>query len=187
MKDERDAIIKRLVGALQELLSCKCEGLACLQEVDQAPPIGVCLAIIRTLPIYGPCRHWAAAESALAAANMKEQPDGGVALYHRVFCEETFEDAAQTIFRLVKAAAARFPNASRFLYLDIDDHRNPEGGYDKDMFELQKEFLVRYMMPFLSGAFFPLADAPGGIRNTKGQREDLPKQLTIYKDDIVIG
>ena len=63
-----------------------------------------------------------------------------IVLYHRVMRRENFEKAATDIFNLLKSAQTKSPNVARILYVDIDGHKNDQGGYDNDMFELQKDF-----------------------------------------------
>lgn len=106
---------------------------------------------------------------------MPTKPLPGVAIYHRVFAHETFEEAATKIFELIKKAQETMPGRGRFLYLDIDGHRNPVGGFDHDMLELQAEFMVGFLMPWLKQAVMPLAD----LANPKRQRNDLPEMLEI--------
>jgi len=64
------------------------------------------------------------------------------------------------------------------LYLDIDGHRNREGGFDADMLELQQHFILGFLMQFLSEVNMPLA---AGVRrkDESPQSEDIPEELTI--------
>jgi hypothetical protein len=100
-----------------------------------------------------------------------------IALYHRVYRHEPFEKAAQDIFEIVRHAQREFPGKPRALYLDIEGHRNANGGFDNDMYELQKEFVLGLLMPFLTEAHEPLA----AVRQKPGvvQRDDLPDALQI--------
>jgi hypothetical protein len=107
--------------------------------------------------------------------------DGAAALYHCVYAKEEFDTAAKMIFDLVKSAQTTKPDAKRILYLDIDGHRNALGGYDQDMIELQKEFLIGFLGPYLSEIYMPLMH----IKNIKPQRNDLPDELIIKPADIV--
>lgn len=99
-----------------------------------------------------------------------------LALYHCVFSEEDFDDAAHALFDLVAYTRRTFPGAERHLFLDIEGHRMPNDAFDEDMFELQKEFLVGYLLQFLTEARVPLVH----VRNQKPQLEDLPDELHIY-------
>jgi hypothetical protein len=108
-----------------------------------------------------------------------EKSEGGrVVIYHRVYSKEGFEEAAQTLFRLVRQAQKTSPGAERVLYLDIDGHRNKAGGFDHDMFELQQHFILGFLMQFLTEVKMPLA---AGARRQDGsaQSEDIPEMLNI--------
>lgn len=102
----------------------------------------------------------------------------GIAIYHFVFENENFEESAQIIFDLVKSAQENSPNQKRVLYLDIEGHKNKKGGFDNDMFELQRHFILGFLMPYLSEVHMPLLFA----KNTKLQRNDLPGNLKIFSD-----
>ena len=99
-----------------------------------------------------------------------------MALYHCVYPEENFERAAREIFDLIAHTIEFFPNAKRSLYLDIEGHRTPTDAFDADMFELQKDFLLGFLMPFLAELHTPLIH----VQNPKSQRRDLPEELRIY-------
>jgi hypothetical protein len=45
------------------------------------------------------------------------------------------------------------------LYLDIDGHRNAAGGWDHDMYELQRHFILGFMSEYLSAIHVPLGSA----------------------------
>ena len=68
-----------------------------------------------------------------------------IALYHRVMRRENFEKAAKDLFDLLKGAQIQSPNCPRALFVDIDGHRNDQGGFDNDMYELQKEFGMGFL------------------------------------------
>lgn len=70
-----------------------------------------------------------------------ESDDRAVAIYHVVYSHEGFEESAQILFKLVQRAQRVMPGKPRQLYLDIEGHRNSEGGFDADMLELQTVFL----------------------------------------------
>jgi hypothetical protein len=99
----------------------------------------------------------------------------GIAIYHVVFENETFETAARTLVKLVNEAQKREPNRRRFLYLDIDGHRNEKGGFD--MFELQRHFLSGFLMPYLTELYTPLFQ----VSNSKLQRNDVIGELEVVK------
>jgi hypothetical protein len=89
-------------------------------------------------------------------------------LYHCVYAEEDFKDAAY--------AQRTFPGAERHLFVDIEGHRMPNDAFDGDMVELQNDFLLGFLMDFLTEARVPLIH----VRNPKSQQEDLPEELHIY-------
>lgn len=98
-----------------------------------------------------------------------------VAIYHRVKKHEDFNKSARTILELVQTANLRAPNKDRCLYLDIDGHRNAAGGFDVDMFELQQDFVLGFLLPFLKEAHMPIIS----VENTEDQRNDIPDRLEI--------
>ena len=103
---------------------------------------------------------------------MKEK---GICLYHRIMRRENFETAANDLFHLLRNAQEAYPDKARILYLDIDGHRNAEGGFDEDMLELQKEFGIGFLLPYFTEVYFPLIS----LKNTKGQNNDIPEELVI--------
>jgi hypothetical protein len=104
-----------------------------------------------------------------------EGGDETVALYHVVYLREGFEEAARALFTLVREAQANFPNQRRSLYLDIEGHRNEQGGFDADMSELQKQFLIGFLSQFLAEIHCPLID----VTSAKPQINDIPERLHI--------
>jgi len=71
-----------------------------------------------------------------------------VALYHVVYEHEGFDESAQNLFKLVQSAQSVKPGKKRMLYLDIEGHRNSEGGLNADMFELLNEFLLGFLRTY---------------------------------------
>ena len=88
---------------------------------------------------------------------IEDLPDGNVALYYRAKARQGFLESARQLFHLVRDAQERFPNRRRYLHLEIEGHRNKEGGYDFDMLELQSKFMTEFLMPYLTEACGPLA------------------------------
>ncbi|WNV74344.1 hypothetical protein [Geodermatophilus sp. DSM 44513] len=111
------------------------------------------------------------------AGTSTSESDKVIALYHRVFATEDFDTAADMIFQTVKKAAVEHAGKPRHLYLDIDGHRNDAGGFDHDMCELQKHFLIGYLMHWLTELHLPVMQG-SAVRNPN-QREDLPKHLNV--------
>ncbi len=52
----------------------------------------------------------------------------GVGIVHTMLASENFEQCAARLFQAVAEAQRVSPGAPRFLYLDIEGHRNDEGG-----------------------------------------------------------
>jgi Restriction endonuclease len=103
-----------------------------------------------------------------------------VAIYHVIFSYEKFEEAAQMIFELIKGAQKNSPNANRILYLDIDGHKNKSGGFDGDMFELQKDFILGFLMQYLYEVHMPICS----VRNPKRQINEIPDVVKIFDDAV---
>ena len=102
-------------------------------------------------------------------------PDDAIAIVHRVLAHEDFDETARILLKLLNDAQSKFPGANRYLYLEIDGHRNSKGGFDQDMLELQTKF----MGEFLIGADTPLAK----LKNPKPQNNEIPKELNLIKID----
>lgn len=101
--------------------------------------------------------------------------DKKIAIYHAVLKNEDFVISAKTLYELVYWAQQKSPNQPRVLYLDIDGHRNSQGGFDHDMFELQRNFIMEFLMPYLAEVHMPL----GSVANKKMQQNDMPEELKI--------
>ncbi len=101
-----------------------------------------------------------------------------IAIYHAIFPDEDFETSASTLMKLVSSAQENYPNRKRALYLDIDGHRNEKGGFDNDMFELQRYFLLGFLMQYLSELYIPMM----AVQNNKFQRNDIPSELHFVED-----
>jgi hypothetical protein len=63
--------------------------------------------------------------------------------------------------------------------LDIEGHRNRNGGFDPDMLQLQSKFATEFLLQFLSRAVMPLAT----IDNPNPQNNDLPDELILCSKD----
>jgi hypothetical protein len=101
----------------------------------------------------------------------------GVAICHLVLAEEDFSTAAEHIVRLIAAAQDEAPNAPRHLFLYVEGHRNANGAFDRDMFELQRHFLLGFLMQYLTELSMPLMVA----RNKKAQINSVPESLKVHK------
>ena len=104
-----------------------------------------------------------------------ESNDRAVAIYHVVYSHEGFNESAQILFELVKRAQKIQPDKKRILFLDIEGHRNSNGGFDADMLELQKDFLPGFLSRFLSEIHCPLIS----VMNPEPQENDILPELII--------
>jgi hypothetical protein len=98
-------------------------------------------------------------------------------LYHRIFSDEDFRTSVSTIVKMVHSVQREYPNRQRLFFLDIDGHRNKRGHFDRDMFELQIQFLGQFMLQYLTEIHTPLLH----LRNTKLQNNDVPDHLQIVE------
>ena len=104
----------------------------------------------------------------------------GILIYHDFAVYENFERAARRIFAILHRTQREYPGKPRFLHLNVQGHRNDAGGYDRDAYELMKDFIPSTLFPFLSEVTTPLYHS----RNTRGQRNDLPADLQFdYPSD----
>jgi hypothetical protein len=104
-----------------------------------------------------------------------ESDNRAIAIYHVVYEHEGFESSAQALLKLVQQAEEKQPGTKRNLYLDIEGHRNHEGGFDADMSELQNEFLLGFLSRYVSEIHAPLLNA----RNPHPQDNKIPSTLII--------
>ena len=66
------------------------------------------------------------------------QDDSTEALYHVMRDREDFGETAQALFEIVRYAITEFTGRRRLLYLDIEGHRNPACGFDRDADQIGK-------------------------------------------------
>jgi hypothetical protein len=115
------------------------------------------------------------------AYNKPERPgiwmsfDNSVGIYHIIQQNDTFEQAAQDLFNLIKDAQNRFPEWPRVLYLDINGHLDEQGRFTQDFVELQQEYMFATLAPFLTALETPMVEG----YNPQPQRNDLPDRLRI--------
>ena len=107
----------------------------------------------------------------------------GIAIYHVVYEHEDFEITANILYKLLQNAQKQFSNYKRYLYLDIDGHRNMKNGFEHDMYELQVKFIMQVLAPFLTEIHMPL----GVFKNNKLQGNDVFESLCISncQEDMV--
>jgi hypothetical protein len=104
-----------------------------------------------------------------------DSDDRASVIYHVVYSHERFDESAQALFKLVQRCQQVRPGTARKLFLDIEGHRNSEGGFDADMLELQQDFLLGFLARFLAEIHCPLFQ----VTNPKPQENDIPEELII--------
>lgn len=67
---------------------------------------------------------------------LMEEQKKNIVVYHRILSRENFETAAKNLIHLLADVQEKNADMSRILYVDIDGHRNQNGGFGKDMLEL---------------------------------------------------
>jgi hypothetical protein len=107
-----------------------------------------------------------------------KEEKGAVAIYHRVYSTEGFEEAARALHKLVLKAQEKWPGKKRLLYLDIDGHRNSEGGFEPAMFGLQQEFLLGLLGQYLTEVHGPLLST----QRKTSQSDDVPEHFEVRKE-----
>lgn len=106
-------------------------------------------------------------------------PGNTIAAYHVVREADSFEEAAQEAFGLIRKAQERFPDWPRVYYLDVQGHRGRAKGFEPAFYEFQQEFLFSTIAPFVTALETPLT---GPLVNPDEQRNDVPDRLTIEQD-----
>ncbi|MCW3105173.1 MAG: endonuclease [Bacteroidetes bacterium] len=101
--------------------------------------------------------------------------DKGIVFYHAILPKDTFEDAARVMFSSIYETQKKYPNQERYMYIDIDGHRNEKGAFDHDMYELQCYFNLNVILPYVTRIYSPLIS----VQNKFPQRNDIPESLEI--------
>lgn len=99
----------------------------------------------------------------------------GIGLYHLVLSNEDLTTAAEMLWKLVFSAQERYPRRPRLLFVDIEGHRNNDGKFDQEMWELQRHFIAGALARYLSEIDMPLIH----VRNARAQRNDIPPEFRI--------
>src|SRR5436309_1176620 len=107
------------------------------------------------------------------------QPTGPIAIAHRVLAHENFDRTAHILLKLLNNAQRKFPAAKRSLFLEIDGHRNSNGGFDEEILELQSKFMQEFLLQFLTRAVTPLAE----FENPNPQIDVIPQELHLVRFD----
>lgn len=100
-----------------------------------------------------------------------------IAVYYLVGEETTFEEATQEILELLTKASHESPFQDRILYIDIEGHSDSSGKYDRDMQELQQNFITNFLLQYFVEINTPVKK----YVNKKPQNNDVPNELKILK------
>lgn len=113
--------------------------------------------------------------------NQEKEDDNsaGIAIYHVIYEDEGFYEAAKDLFELLKSSQEKMENKKRYLYLDIDGHMDSFGRFDKDMSELLQNYIIEALLPYFYEIHTPLLD----VRNSNPQRNDIPDNCTILNTE----
>lgn len=84
------------------------------------------------------------------------QPDGGAVLYHRVLEHESVTEAANDIWNVIRMSYEKRNPDERTLILDIDGHRNSEGGFESPMYLFIKQVCVGILPAFVDEIKTPI-------------------------------
>lgn len=95
-----------------------------------------------------------------------------VELHFTVKKSDTFESVTSRIFDLIANAQAKCPDQDRYLFIEIEGHRNKNGGFDKGMMKLQTHFLLGLVGEYVKGIKTPSYR----FTNPKEQNNSFPKE-----------
>jgi hypothetical protein len=103
-----------------------------------------------------------------------------ILLYDVMKKGEDYEGSMERAVGIVRHAMKQFPGKQRIFVLDIDDHRNSAGGWDRDSLDYQHAIL-NILGPWLSEIQVPLIH----VKARKPQREDeMPPVVLMDADDL---
>lgn len=108
----------------------------------------------------------------------KPKDEKAISIYHVVYENEDFNDAAHALIELTQSAQQKFPGKKRVLFLDIDGHKLENGAFDHDMWELQFHFILKNLFNYYSEVHMPLIS----VQNTYEQLED-----NIFENFIIFN
>ncbi|WPS85653.1 hypothetical protein SMD22_00915 (plasmid) [Brevibacillus halotolerans] len=80
----------------------------------------------------------------------------GIGIYHTVKSTDGFDTAANAIYQLVVEAQTKEPNKDRYLYIKIEGHRNKNGGFDREMYNLLTHFMLGFMGSYVKNIKCPM-------------------------------
>lgn len=109
---------------------------------------------------------------------IKTENKNNVAIYHVIFENENFNEAARALFNLTKESIKKYKHEKRILYLDIDGHRLSDGAFDNDMWELQFNFIAQNLLFYYTEINLPIAKI---INPYEQIEEEIGDEFIIYE------
>ena len=110
----------------------------------------------------------------------KPNKEKSIAVYHIVYKNENFNDAAHATIDLTRECTKNFKNKKRKLFLDIEGHRLKDGTFDHDMWELQFQFIAKNLLFYYSEIHMPSVT----IQNPYEQIEEaIPDNFIICEEN----
>jgi len=92
----------------------------------------------------------------------QEENTQTVALYHNIEENKSVLQAVTNIWNLIRDAYTSdkmdVDADTLELYIDIEGHRNDEGGFSEDMYLMQKQLFINILPAFMDSIHFPLGD-----------------------------
>lgn len=96
-------------------------------------------------------------------------------LYHDMAVYENFERCSYRLVEMLQHAQHQYPGKPRRLLLEVQGHRNDEGGFDHDAWEVIRYLVMEKLFPYFTQVTTPLHV----IENPRPQRNDVPDAIQI--------
>ncbi len=104
---------------------------------------------------------------------------GAALILHTMRADEGFDETAEILMKLIHDTQHKSPDAPRHLVFTVEGHRNDEGGYDEDAWELINNFIPGFLSRYLTQYEHPYA----AVRMPNPQRNDPPQTVSIVAKD----
>ena len=67
--------------------------------------------------------------------------------------------------------------------MDIEEHRNKQGNFDKDMIELQQHFIAEFLEQFFTEIHMPVIK----FKNCSPQNNNIPEELMDIRPFVTVN
>jgi len=111
--------------------------------------------------------------------------DKAMLFYHLVKKHEGWETSAGMIIDMINSSGQKFPGKPRILVLDIEGHRNSEGGFDHEMWVLQHDVVQKMLSGYFTEVQMPLCHYRVNPE-TRRSDDDLPLALERDGDMLML-